>query len=162
MASNNAMFRVYTDDRLSVADERLSVGVDSDYSFYITTITTVTNSTWTFSTDGNLSMPTWTPTSDVGPTILFPVTSIPGGSLGIVAGAVDGMALTASSSTWTFSISGGLTLPGLMTLPVTTSTPVITTATGTVAVCDGTGWDGGGDGFQHLMIYINNTWTKVI
>jgi len=63
---------------------------------------------------------------------------------------------------WVFDRDGGLTLPGLMTLPVTTSTPAITTATGTVAVCDGTGWNGGNDGLQHLMIYINNTWTKVI
>jgi hypothetical protein len=53
-------------------------------------------------------------------------------------------------------------LPGLVTLPVTTSTPAITTTTGTVAVCDGIGWDGGADGLQHLMIYINNTWTKVV
>jgi hypothetical protein len=63
---------------------------------------------------------------------------------------------------WVFGRDGGLTLPGLMTLPVTTSIPAITTATGTVAVCDGTGWNGGNDGLQHLMIYINNTWTKVI
>jgi hypothetical protein len=63
---------------------------------------------------------------------------------------------------WTFGTDGALTLPGLMTLPVTTSTPAITTATGTVAVCDGAGWNGGNDGLQHLMIYINNTWTKVI
>ena len=70
--------------------------------------------------------------------------------------------LTTGSNSVVLGSDGLLTLPGLMTLPVTTSTPAITTATGTVAVCDGTGWDGGGDGFQHLMIYINNTWTKVI
>jgi hypothetical protein len=63
---------------------------------------------------------------------------------------------------WTFANDGSLSLPGLMTLPVTTSTPAITTATGTVAVCDGIGWNGGGDGFEHLMIYINGVWTKVV
>jgi hypothetical protein len=66
------------------------------------------------------------------------------------------------SKTWTFGTDGALTLPGLMTLPVTTSIPAITTATGTVAVCDGTGWNGGNDGLQHLMIYINDVWTKVV
>jgi hypothetical protein len=49
-----------------------------------------------------------------------------------------------------------------MTLPVTSSVPAITTASGTVAVCDGTGWDGGGDGLEHLMIFINDTWTVVV
>jgi len=69
---------------------------------------------------------------------------------------------TGTTSTWTFGSDGATTLPGLMTLPVTNSIPAITTATGTVAVCDGTGWNGGGDGLQHLMIYINGTWTKVV
>jgi len=62
----------------------------------------------------------------------------------------------------TLNSTGTVTLPGLLTLPVTTSIPAITTATGTVAVCDGTLWDGGGDGFEHLMIYINDVWTKVV
>jgi hypothetical protein len=57
---------------------------------------------------------------------------------------------------------GGLTINGLLKLPVTESIPAITTSTGTVAVCDGIGWNGGGDGLQHLMIYINGTWTKVV
>jgi hypothetical protein len=69
---------------------------------------------------------------------------------------------TQAGTEWKFGQFGDLTLPGLMTLPVTTSTPAITTATGTVAVCDGIGWDGGGDGFEHLMIYINGVWTKAV
>jgi hypothetical protein len=49
----------------------------------------------------------------------------------------------------------------LMKLSVTTSVPT-TATTGTVAVCDGTGWNGGSDGLEHLMVYINGNWTKVI
>jgi hypothetical protein len=78
----------------------------------------------------------------------------------ITGGHVNGDVLGAN--TWTFANDGSLSLPGLLTLPVTTSTPAITTATGTVAVCDGIGWDGGGDGFEHLMIYINGVWTKAV
>ena len=63
---------------------------------------------------------------------------------------------------WLFGSDGILKLPGLMTLPVTSSTPAISTATGTVAICDGLGWNAGGDGQQHLMVYINHVWTVVV
>jgi hypothetical protein len=86
------------------------ISVNDNKSIILSTDNETVNN-WTFAADGNLSMPIWTPTSDVGPTILFPVTSVPGGSLGIVSGAVDGMALTSYSSTWTFSTSGGITFP---------------------------------------------------
>jgi hypothetical protein len=33
---------------------------------------------------------------------------------------------------------------------------------GQMAVCNGTGWNPANDGRQHLMIYINSTWTKVV
>ena len=33
---------------------------------------------------------------------------------------------------------------------------------GMLAMCDGSsGWNGGGDGLQHLMVYINGAWHKV-
>jgi Major tropism determinant N-terminal domain len=70
--------------------------------------------------------------------------------------------IESNTATWTFAGDGSLTLPGLMTLPVSTSTPAISTSTGTVAICDGVGWNGGGDGLEHLMVYINGSWTKVV
>jgi Major tropism determinant N-terminal domain len=70
--------------------------------------------------------------------------------------------IESNTATWVFGTDGSLTLPGLMTLPVSTSTPAISTSTGTVAICDGVGWNGGGDGLQHLMVYINGSWTKVV
>jgi hypothetical protein len=69
---------------------------------------------------------------------------------------------SSTTYTWNFDRLGISTFPGLMVLPVTAAIPTITTPAGTVAVCDGSGWDGGGDGLQHLMIYINGTWTKVV
>jgi hypothetical protein len=33
---------------------------------------------------------------------------------------------------------------------------------GQMAVCNGTSWNPASDGLQHLMIYINSTWTKVV
>jgi hypothetical protein len=56
---------------------------------------------------------------------------------------------------WTFGSDGTTSLPVITSQPSTTNP-------GTMAVCDGTGWNGGGDGLQHLMIYINGSWTKVV
>jgi hypothetical protein len=33
---------------------------------------------------------------------------------------------------------------------------------GWLAVCDGDGWNPGNDGLQHLMIYLNGAWVKVV
>lgn len=52
------------------------------------------------------------------------------------------------------------TVHGSMTLNVLTAAPA--GVAGKMAVCDGTSWNGGGDGLQHLMIYINGSWTKVV
>jgi hypothetical protein len=51
-------------------------------------------------------------------------------------------------------------LNGGAQIPVKTSPP--TGDTGMLATCDGSSWNGGGDGLQHLMIYINGGWTKVV
>ena len=66
-----------------------------------------------------------------------------------------------TNNTWTFDTAGKFTLPGLLTLPVTTATPSAT-ITGTVAISDGSGWDPFMDGLQHLVVYINDMWTKVV
>lgn len=65
--------------------------------------------------------------------------------------SLEGMG-SANTAKWT--LFGSLTLTPLAAQP--------TGAAGMLAVCDGTGWDGGSDGLQHLMIYINGAWSKVI
>ena len=95
--------------------------------------------------------------SEPGSVAAMKFNSLENRSVSIIAGSY-----TSTVYSWVFDQVGALTLPGLMTLPVTSSVPAITTASGTVAVCDGTGWDGGGDGLEHLMIFINDTWTVVV
>jgi hypothetical protein len=53
-----------------------------------------------------------------------------------------------------------VTLYGALTLNLQTVQP--TGVAGMLAMCDGSGWDGGGDGLQHLMCYINGSWHKVV
>lgn len=48
---------------------------------------------------------------------------------------------------------------GTLTLNPLSAQP--TGRAGMMAVCDGSTWDGGSDGLQHLMIYINGSWQKV-
>jgi hypothetical protein len=57
------------------------------------------------------------------------------------------------------SSHGKATIYGTMTLPPQNAQP--TGEAGMLAVCDGSTWDGGSDGLQHLMIYINGSWQKV-
>lgn len=33
---------------------------------------------------------------------------------------------------------------------------------GMLAICDGTTWNPEADGLQHLMVYMNNTWTTIV
>lgn len=58
----------------------------------------------------------------------------------------------ANTAKWT--MFGSLTLTPLGSAPAGVA--------GMLAVCDGAGWNGGGDGLQHLMVYINGGWTKAI
>ena len=55
---------------------------------------------------------------------------------------------------------GKATIYGVLTLPPQSAQP--TGEPGMLAVCDGSSWNGGGDGAQHLMVYINGGWTKVV
>jgi hypothetical protein len=48
---------------------------------------------------------------------------------------------------------------GTLTLLPLTAQP--TGRAGMMAICDGTNWDGGSDGLQHLMMYLNGAWHKV-
>lgn len=130
--------------------------------------------TWIFDNDGTLTLAGAITSNPSAPVVMYSslgtaaiVSNYSGNNQMFVQD--DGVYVQTSANNsgttftnWTFGTDGILTLPGLITLPVTTSTPAITTATGTVAVCDGTGWDGGGDSLQHLMIYINGAWTKVV
>jgi hypothetical protein len=130
--------------------------------------------TWEFGNDGTLTLAGAITSNPSAPVVMYSslgtaaiVSNYSGNNQMFVQD--DGVYVQTSANNsgttftnWTFGTDGILTLPGLITLPVTTSTPAITTATGTVAVCDGTGWDGGGDSLQHLMIYINGAWTKVV
>ena len=58
------------------------------------------------------------------------------------------------------SLDGTLFKASTMTMPPLTAQP--TGVAGKMAVCDGTTWNGGLDGLQHLMIYINGAWTVVV
>lgn len=69
-----------------------------------------------------------------------------------------------SGSTLTLSSSGSVVIESVvfssstMQLPVLSTIPGSPTA-GMMAVCDGVSWNGGGDGLQHLMVYINTSWS---
>jgi hypothetical protein len=65
-----------------------------------------------------------------------------------------------ANGTGSVGIDGTLFKASTMTMPPLSGEPV--GAAGKIAVCDGTSWNGGGDGLQHLMIYINNVWTVVV
>lgn len=66
----------------------------------------------------------------------------------------------AANGTGSVQVDGTLFKSNTMTMAPLNAQPV--GAAGKMAVCDGTTWNGGGDGLQHLMIYINNTWTVVV
>jgi hypothetical protein len=53
------MFRVYSDSRQDINNELFQAGFDpiDNPGFYITTMSTATTSTWTFGTDGDLTVP---------------------------------------------------------------------------------------------------------
>jgi hypothetical protein len=65
-----------------------------------------------------------------------------------------------ANGTGSVGIDGTLFKASTMTMPPLNAQP--TGVAGKIAVCDGTAWNGGGDGLQHLMIYINNVWTVVV
>jgi hypothetical protein len=69
------------------------------------------------------------------------------------------LAITANG-TGSVGIDGTLFKSSTMTMTPLTSQPA--GVAGRMAVCDGTTWNGGGDGLQHLMIYINGVWTVVV
>lgn len=66
----------------------------------------------------------------------------------------------AANGTGSVQVDGTLFKSTTMTMAPLNAQPV--GAAGKMAVCDGTTWNGGGDGLQHLMIYINNAWTVVV
>ena len=61
----------------------------------------------------------------------------------------------------TMSVESPVSVGGPVTYTPLSTAPSSPTA-GMTAVCNGTGWNGGGDGLQHLMIYLNNTWVKIV
>jgi hypothetical protein len=65
-----------------------------------------------------------------------------------------------ANGTGNVSLDGTVFKSSTMTMPPLTAQP--TGAAGMMAVCNGTTWNGGGDGLQHLMIYINSVWTVVV
>jgi hypothetical protein len=69
------------------------------------------------------------------------------------------LAITANG-TGSVGIDGTLFKASTTTMTPLSSEP--SGAAGKMAVCDGTTWNGGGDGLQHLMIYINGVWTVVV
>jgi hypothetical protein len=66
----------------------------------------------------------------------------------------------AANGTGSIGLDGTLFKASTMTMPPLNAQPA--GVAGKMAVCDGTAWNGGGDGLQHLMIYINNAWTVVV
>ena len=69
------------------------------------------------------------------------------------------LAITANG-TGSVGLDGTQFKSSTMTMPPLSSQP--TGVAGKIAVCDGTSWNGGLDGLQHLMIYINSVWTVVV
>ncbi len=66
----------------------------------------------------------------------------------------------AANGTGSVGLDGTLFKASTMTMPPLNAQPA--GVAGKMAVCDGTTWNGGGDGLQHLMIYINSVWTVVV
>lgn len=78
----------------------------------------------------------------------------------ITALTTDQNLAIAANGTGSVGLDGTLFKASTMTMPPLASQP--TGVAGKMAVCDGTTWNGGGDGLQHLMIYINSVWTVVV
>ena len=78
----------------------------------------------------------------------------------ITALTTDQNLAIAANGTGSVGLDGILFKASTMTMPPLNTQPI--GAAGKIAVCDGTSWNGGGDGLQHLMIYINSAWTVVV
>jgi hypothetical protein len=76
----------------------------------------------------------------------------------ITALTTDQNLAIAANGTGSVGLDGTLFKASTMTMPPLASEP--TGAAGKIAVCDGTSWNGGGDGREHLMIYTNSAWTR--
>ena len=78
----------------------------------------------------------------------------------ITALTTDQNLAIAANGTGSVGLDGTLFKANTMTMTPLSSQP--TGVAGKIAVCDGTSWNGGLDGLQHLMIYINGVWTVVV
>ena len=78
----------------------------------------------------------------------------------ITALTTDQNLAIAANGTGSVGLDGTLFKASTMTMPPLNAQPV--GVAGKIAVCDGTSWNGGLDGLQHLMIYINSAWTVVV
>ena len=78
----------------------------------------------------------------------------------ITALTTDQNLAIAANGTGSVGLDGTLFKASTMTMPPLNAQPV--GVAGKMAVCDGTSWNGGLDGLQHLMIYINGVWTVVV
>ena len=78
----------------------------------------------------------------------------------ITALTTDQNLAIAANGTGSVGLDGILFKTSTMTMPPLNTQPI--GAAGKIAVCDGTSWNGGLDGLQHLMIYINSAWTVVV
>ena len=78
----------------------------------------------------------------------------------ITALTTDQNLAIAANGTGSVGLDGTLFKASTMTMPPLNTQPV--GVAGKMAVCDGTSWNGGLDGYQHLMIYINGVWTVVV
>jgi len=78
----------------------------------------------------------------------------------ITALTTDQNLAIAANGTGSVGLDGTLFKASTMTMPPLSNEP--SGVAGKMAVCDGTTWNGGGDGLQHLMIYINGVWTVVV
>lgn len=74
-------------------------------------------------------------------------------SLVHISGGASGQALTTDGS-------GNLGWSWVNTMPTVSSGPSPAT-TGMMVVSDGISWDPESDGLEHLMVYLNGSWTKV-
>lgn len=78
----------------------------------------------------------------------------------ITALTTDQNLVITANGTGSVGLDGTLFKANTMTMAPLSSQP--TGVAGKIAVCDGTSWNGGLDGLQHLMIYINGVWTVVV
>jgi hypothetical protein len=103
-----------------------------------------------FDTDNGASLATRAELSSTGTWKVNAVTAL----------TLDQNLLITANGTGNVSLDGTLFKSSTMTMPPLTSQPA--GVAGKMAVCDGATWNGGGDGQQHLMIYINSVWTVVV